>query len=171
VAFTEKVARRAGVPMRWWLRLQAVMFPVLTCLLVALGWQFYLHPRFVLRTSNAFEGGALLLRYVLWTAFITTHFGLATSAGIYLAYNWFAADSIFLNFAVSHTHLPTVAAGDNVDWVRHPARLSDPQEQFLGPKKIILTVEIPCRTHVSGPSNIPGGRDRARRSGTPRCTR
>ena len=90
--------------MRWWLRLQAVMFPVLTCLLVALGWQFYLHPRFVLRTSNAFEGGALLLRYVLWTAFITTHFGLATSAGIYLAYNWFAAglDEGLLSLSLSN---------------------------------------------------------------------
>ena len=71
--------------MKAWLRMQAVLFPVLTTLLVALGWQFYLHPRHVVRTKNVAEGAAMALRYALWTYFITGRFGLAQSALIYLA--------------------------------------------------------------------------------------
>ena len=39
VAFTARIVKSAGVPTRLWLRAQAVLFPVITCLLVALGWQ------------------------------------------------------------------------------------------------------------------------------------
>ena len=122
VAFTEKVVRRAGFPMKLWLRMQAVMFPVLTTLLVALGWQFFLHPKHIVRTKNWAEGLSLVARYVLWTYFITGQFGLVHSTLIYVAYNWVAANYIFINFAVSHTHLPTVAKEDKeVDWVRYAA--------------------------------------------------
>ena len=122
VAFTEKVARRIGLPMKLWLRLQAVMFPVLTTTLVATGWQFYLHPRHIVRTKNVAEGLSLVARYALWTYFITGRFGVAQSALLYVAYNWIAANYIFINFAVSHTHLPVVAKDDTqVDWVRYAA--------------------------------------------------
>ena len=75
--------------MKLWLRLQPIMFPVVTCELVALGWQFYLHPRHILRTKNTAEGLSLFARYALWTYFITMHpaFGLGGSALLYLAYN------------------------------------------------------------------------------------
>lgn len=122
VAFTEKVVKRIGIPMKLWLRMQAFLFPVVTCQLVALGWQLYLHPRHVLRQKKWDEGICMLARYALWHTFITSKFGLAGSALVYLAYNQVASDSIFINFAVSHTHLPTVAKDDDkVDWVRYAA--------------------------------------------------
>ena len=141
VAFTSKVVKRVGVPMKLWLRLQALMFPTVTCQLVALGWQLYLHPRHIIRTKNVYEvkqrhdtfhaiadfylsQGVLLIitsitlpqqavalacRYALWTYVITSRFGVFNSALMYLTYNWFAATYIFVNFAVSHTHLPVVS--------------------------------------------------------------
>ena len=51
---------------------------------------------------------ALCVRYAVWTYFITMRFGFVNSALLYLAYNWFASTYIFVNFAVSHTHLPVV---------------------------------------------------------------
>lgn len=122
VAFTEKVVKRIGIPMKYWLRMQAMMFPTVTCELVALGWQFYLHPRHILRTKNIYEAAAIFTRYAIWTQLITLRFGLLNSACLYLAYNWFAATYIFVNFAVSHTHLPVVPKDDvDVDWVRYAA--------------------------------------------------
>ena len=32
--------------------------------------------------------------------------------GVYLAYTWIASNYIFINFAVSHTHLPVVEKAD-----------------------------------------------------------
>lgn len=122
VAFTEKVVKRIGFPMKLWLRMQGVLFPIITCELVALGWQFFLHPRHVLRTKNIGEGLAMATRLAAWTYFITMPYGLVQSAGLYLTYNWFASTYIFTNFAVSHTHLPVVEKEDEtVDWVRYAA--------------------------------------------------
>ena len=125
VAFTEKVVLRVkkiGDALKRWVSVQAYLFPICTTLLVALGWQFYLHPRFIIRRKNLGEGVALLTRYALWTVLITQRFGLAQSALLYLAYNWVASNYIFINFAVSHTHLPIVPKEDTqVDWVRYAA--------------------------------------------------
>jgi fatty acid desaturase len=124
VAFTSKVVKRTliSLPQKFWIGLQAFLFPVVTCQLVALGWQLYLHPRFILRSKNLSEGLSLLTRYALWTLLFTTRFGLVKSAVLYLIYNWVGATYIFTNFAVSHTHLPTVPADDvDVDWVRYAA--------------------------------------------------
>merc|ERR1719231_1689559 len=122
VAFTTKVVKKIGKPLKKWISLQAVLFPVITTFLVATGWQFYLHPRHIARTKNVAEAASLFTRLALWTYFITGTFGLANSALIYFAYNWVAANYIFLNFAVSHTHLPVVAKEDTqVDWERYAA--------------------------------------------------
>jgi fatty acid desaturase 2 (delta-6 desaturase) len=122
VAFTEKVAKRVGLPLRWWIRMQAVMFPMVTTLLVALGWQYYLHIRHIIRVKNVPEFAAIALRHVIWTTAVTAKFGLGQSAVLFLAYNWMASNYIFLNFAVSHTHLDVVPKEDTqVDWVRYAA--------------------------------------------------
>ena len=71
-----------GLPQKMWVRLQAILFPLLTTLLVALGWHFFLHPRHVLRKKEMTEGITLIMRYVLWTAFITSKFGLAESTAV-----------------------------------------------------------------------------------------
>lgn len=122
VAFTTKVVKRAGKALRGWISLQAILFPVVTCELVALGWQFYLHPRHIVRTKQYMEGIALLVRAAIFWGLVVPMFGIWESVKLYLVYNWIAADYIFLNFAVSHTHLPTVSAEDTqVDWVRYAA--------------------------------------------------
>lgn len=66
----------------------------------------------MLRTKKTWEFVALAVRLVLWTVFITLPFGLSTSAGLYLAANWFGSNYIFLNFAVSHSHLDVVPKDD-----------------------------------------------------------
>lgn len=122
VAFTTKVVSRIGASMRSWISLQAYLFPVITTFLVATGWQFFLHPRHIMRRKNVPEALALVARYALWHHFITGHFGLTQSVAIYCFYNWCAANYIFINFAVSHTHLPVVPKDDvQVDWVRYAA--------------------------------------------------
>jgi fatty acid desaturase len=122
LAFTEKIAKRVGITQKLWLRMQAFMFPVMTCSLVALGWQLYLHPRYMFRTKKWGELLTLVIRYVgLYYAFVPM-LGLAGAIKFYLFYNTLAADYIFMNFAVSHTHLPTVPADDtDVDWVQYAA--------------------------------------------------
>lgn len=122
VAFTEKVVKKVGVPLKYWIAAQGYLFPVLTCLLVALGWQFFLHPMHIYRTKRTMEAAALFTRFCLWAYFLIPKFGLLGAMGAYLLYTWVGADYIFLNFAVSHTHLPTVPKEDTqVDWVRYAA--------------------------------------------------
>jgi fatty acid desaturase len=122
VAFTSKVVKKIGVNLKSWIALQAYLFPLITTFLVATGWQFYLHPRHIVRTKNIYEGASLITRLALWTYFITGTFGLKNSALIYFCYNWVASNYIFINFAVSHTHLDTVDKEDTqVDWVRYAA--------------------------------------------------
>ena len=122
VAFTTKVVKKIGKPLKRWISLQAILFPVITTFLVATGWQFYLHPRHILRTKNMSEAASIFIRLALWTHFITGTFGVVNSAGIYFLYNWVASNYIFINFAVSHTHLPVVPKEDTeVDWVRYAA--------------------------------------------------
>lgn len=112
VAFTKKVVKRIGFPMKVWIRLQAIMFPTITTLLVALGWQLYLHPRHIARKKLGLEAAMLTLRYVLWHVFFTTRFGFWQSTAMYLAFVWMGANYIFINFAVSHTHLDVVPKDD-----------------------------------------------------------
>jgi fatty acid desaturase len=81
VAFTNKVFKKMGLSQKLWIRMQAFLFPLLTTFLVTIGWQFYLHPRHVVRTKNTAEGVTLIARYILWSLFITPHFGLAQSTG------------------------------------------------------------------------------------------
>lgn len=122
VAFTTKVVKKIGSKMKTWISLQAILFPVITTFLVATGWQCFLHIRHIIRQKNIYEAAAVFTRYAAWHYYITGHFGLATSTAIYCLYNWCASNYIFINFAVSHTHLPVVPKEDTqVDWVRYAA--------------------------------------------------
>lgn len=122
VAFTDKVVKKIGFPMKLWIRFQALMFPIVTCFLVASGWQFFLHPRHIVRTKNWKEALSLVTRYALFYVLFVPTFGVSGTFKLYCLYNTAAADYIFLNFAVSHTHLPTVAKDDTeVDWVQYAA--------------------------------------------------
>lgn len=122
VAFNSKVVKKINSVLKGWISLQAILFPIATTSLVAMGWQFFLHPRHMLRIKAPMEMLMLAIRYGLWTALFTTHFGLGGSVLLYLAYNWVASNYIFINFAVSHTHLDVVAKDDTeVDWATYGA--------------------------------------------------
>ena len=122
LAFTEKAVKKAGMSQRLWIRLQAYLFPVVTCFLVAMGWQFYLHPRYMLRTNKWSELATLVVRYTLFYKLFAPVLGVWGAVKFYCLYNAIAADYIFINFAVSHTHLPTVPEDDTeVDWVQYAA--------------------------------------------------
>lgn len=46
-------------------------------------------------------------------------YGALPVLGAYCVYVWIGAVYIFVNFAVSHTHLPVVAKDEHKDWVRY----------------------------------------------------
>jgi len=117
VAFNSAVLKRAP---NWWISMQAYLFAPLTCLLVALGWQFFLHPRHSLRTGKYDELFWYGTRYLLWS-FAFGDFSVGASIAAYLFYDWVGASYIFCNFAVSHTHRDVVAPDEHVNWVVYAA--------------------------------------------------
>jgi fatty acid desaturase len=122
VAFTKRVVKKCGFSQKLWIRLQGYLFPIITCFLVAIGWEMYLHPRHSLRSKNYMELAAMFTRYAIWAYFFIPHFGLWGAIKVYMLYTWVASDYIFINFAVSHTHLGVVPADDtSVDWIRYAA--------------------------------------------------
>jgi fatty acid desaturase 2 (delta-6 desaturase) len=123
VAFNEKVARKARHPLlKMWLRNQALLFTPVSCLLVALGWQYYLHPRHIQRTKRMHtEGLTLVIRHVLFYGVLCAGMSWAASVGVFLAYNTLASAYIFSQFAMSHTHLPVSEADEYLHWVEYAA--------------------------------------------------
>ena len=101
--------------MKAWLRMQSVLFAPVTTLLVALGWQLYLHPRHMIRTGRYEELAALGLRYGV-VGYLAANYGVGLTLAWYLLYVQLGAMYIFCNFAVSHTHLPIVEADQHATW-------------------------------------------------------
>merc|ERR1719198_2396266 len=64
LAFHKEIAKRGSKP---WLSMQAPLFFLgAITFVVAVGWQFFQHPRHALRVGNYLELFYLGLRYVLW---------------------------------------------------------------------------------------------------------
>jgi len=110
---------------------QHVIFGPLTCLLVALGWQLHLHPHHSFRTKNYIELVWMALRYICW--FGALPYALTTGNGgevpgtlsmifWYLWYVEVGSTMIFVNFAMSHTHLDVVQKDEHVNWVQYSSR-------------------------------------------------
>ncbi len=125
VAFNAVIAKlgRKSPFMRVWLPLQHYLFPVVTCSLVALFWQLYLHPRHMVRTKRVTEMVAVAARY-LFVAFLGSQAGLSVGQTVltYLAYQFFGAGYIFVNFALSHTHLPVSQADEHAHWLEYSSK-------------------------------------------------
>merc|ERR1712070_488790 len=101
-----------------WIRLQSYLFAPLSCLLVTLGWQLFLHPRHSFRTGRFEELAAMAVRYAVLGHFCSVYGAGAALLG-YLFYVWVGGVYIFTNFAVSHTHLPVLQDDEDVSWVRY----------------------------------------------------
>jgi len=116
VAFHSEIAKK-GNPV--WLRLQAYLFlPVIT-LLVTFGWQFFLHPQYMIRKQKWMELFWLATRYALIGYYIVPAIGFGMTVAMYVTAALFGGIYIFGHFAMSHTHKPVVAEGEHKDWVRY----------------------------------------------------
>jgi len=126
LAFNEAILGGKGAKnpfVRAWIPLQAYLFAPVTCLLVTLSWQFVLHPRYMYRMKKYLEMFWIALRFALLFAF-KTYVGASWGrfwAGYLLAY-LLGGSYIFVNFALSHTHLDVVAADQHPHWVEYSAK-------------------------------------------------
>eukprot|EP00040_Diaphanoeca_grandis_P006113 m.35991 g.35991 ORF g.35991 m.35991 type:complete len:437 (-) comp17233_c0_seq1:173-1483(-) len=114
--------KQAKLVNKTWIRLQPYLFAPLTCLLVALGWQLFLHPRHAFRTGRFHELASMAARYAvlgyMMFAMESSYSASQIFAG-YITYVWLGSAYIFCNFAVSHTHLPVLNRDEDVSWVRY----------------------------------------------------
>ncbi|CAD7929739.1 unnamed protein product [Amoebophrya sp. A25] len=124
-AVTEtRFGRRMAKSAFWaqtWLKNQSYLFSPLICLLVALFWQLYLHPRHAMRTGNFAELFWMGLRYALCFPFMMSYLGWSCGFSLlcYIVYVQVGSAYIFTNFAVSHTHLATVKADEHRNWAEY----------------------------------------------------
>lgn len=123
VAFHKTIADKIQNPLlKLWISYQAYLFfPVITTLVVFF-WQFYLHPRFCLRTKKYYELFTITTRIALWALFsyINT-WTIKKSILIYIFKTVVSANYIFVNFAVSHTHRDIVSENKYQDWITYAA--------------------------------------------------
>ena len=120
VAFNARIAERVRSPLiRSWLKLQHVLFMPVSCLLVSLGWQLYLHPRYMLRTRKKYEALMLVIRYLAIFGLVLKDYTWGQAIGAYLLYDALSATYIFTNFALSHTHLPVTEPDQFLHWVEY----------------------------------------------------
>jgi fatty acid desaturase len=114
--------------LRLWLKAQAFLFIPVSCLLVALGWQLFLHPRHIFRSIKTgknslvavVEAISMVVRYCLF-GLLFHNFTWSQAIGTYLLYNFFGASYIFTNFSLSHTHLPVSNPDAYLHWVEYAA--------------------------------------------------
>lgn len=118
VAFHAEIAKRGY---KAWLRWQAFLFLPIVTVLVGIVWQFFLHPRYSLRTRNTVELSCYVLRYLAISTYFLGEYSLVQQVCLYTAFSWIYAVYCFTNFALSHTHTPVVGATEQLDWVRFAA--------------------------------------------------
>jgi fatty acid desaturase 2 (delta-6 desaturase) len=104
-----------------WLKYQAFLFFPVTSFLVGLGWTLFLHPKHAARTSRLVELTCMAARYVVFYLSFAPKYGALGALGIYMLTFATACNYIFINFSVSHTHLPVSAASDYLHWVVYSA--------------------------------------------------
>jgi len=120
VAFCKEMAEKARNPMaKFMVGFQHLLWFPVTCLLVATGWTMFLHPRCIVRKKEWLEAFWIGCRYATVAYLNQFYLGWGMGTLCYFFYVWVGATYIFTNFAVSHTHLPTVAKDAHVNWVTY----------------------------------------------------
>lgn len=123
IAFNKKIVEKAKKNkfIKMWIPLQNYLFGPLTCFIVALFWQLYLHPRHMSRTKRYFEMFSVMMRYVA-TYLIGTYI-VGASLGHIIFFHLmsvsFGGSYIFTNFALSHSHLPVLDKDQHVHWTEY----------------------------------------------------
>jgi len=123
VAFHQTIAANVRNPfVKAWLKLQAYLFIPLTCLLVTLGWQSFLHPRYMLRTKKFDEMAAIGFRYLLFFGWLMGGHSWVQAFSIYFLVNQISGSYIFTNFSMSHTHLDVTQPDEFITWSEYASR-------------------------------------------------
>jgi len=120
VAFNKAISKMVKNPIgKLWIKLQCLMFTPVTCSLVALFWQAFLHPRHIIRTKRPAEAFWIGLRLTLWIYFtlFVAKLSVPQAIGAYFLHQFFGAAYIFTNFALSHSHLPVLDADKDIHWL------------------------------------------------------
>lgn len=124
VAYNKVIAKegRKNPLVRRWISLQRYLFGPVTCSLVALYWQIYLHPRHIKRTKRYTEAVSILCRWIA-VGFICHKLGVTFWQGLFgvLFAQAFGAAYIFISFALNHTHLPVLPKDKHVHFVEYAA--------------------------------------------------
>lgn len=121
VAFCIETARKAKHPlMKKWIGVQNYLFVPVTCILVSLSWIFYLHPRMIMRHGEWLEAALIMSKFASCGYLGFWYFGWNV-LWMYIAAGWVGSIYIFMNFTVSHTHLPTVPKDEHITWVEYAA--------------------------------------------------
>ena len=118
LAFNDKVLQGKKTT---WLKYQAILFAPVSCLLVALFWQLFLHPRYAILTKKYFELFCMFIRYPLIFGFVLKDLSLPKALMAYLLYDQLGAAYVFINNAMSHTHKPVTNADEDLHWVEYAA--------------------------------------------------
>lgn len=122
IAFNEIVfsnSKSLSTFTKQWLRLQAFSFIPLSCLLVTLQWQLYLHPERAFRNGAYWDCFFMALRYVLLASIPVSW---STLLGFFLLSDLFGGIYIFTSFSVSHTHLPVVKKNETSNWIDYACK-------------------------------------------------
>jgi len=93
----------------------------LSCLIVALGWQYFLHPRYMVRAKKYDEMFWIGVRHVLAFKYVFAGFSWPLSVALFVLYIQGGSSYIFTNFAMSHTHLPVTQPDEFLHWVDYAA--------------------------------------------------
>ena len=104
-------------PNNFLIKYQAFLFFPITSAFVGLGWTLFLHPRHIIRTKRYFEMFCVSMRYFAFFAMFYPVYGMFYTILFYIASFSIACNYIFINFAVSHTHLPVTSPNDFLHWV------------------------------------------------------
>eukprot|EP01062_Namystynia_karyoxenos_P056376 TRINITY_DN47322_c0_g1_i1.p1 TRINITY_DN47322_c0_g1~~TRINITY_DN47322_c0_g1_i1.p1 ORF type:complete len:460 (+),score=173.94 TRINITY_DN47322_c0_g1_i1:108-1382(+) len=120
VSFNHGISKGVRSPvLLLWLRAQAALFFPVVCTLVALGWQFFLHPRYIMRQRKWDEALSLAARYLFIFRFALAAYSWPAAIGLYVAYVAVGGGYIFTNFALSHTHLDVTHPDEYIHWVEY----------------------------------------------------
>ena len=101
----------------FWIKYQAYLFFPFTSLVMGLGWTLFLHPRHVLRKKLYSEMCFIMLRYLSFVSLLIPKYTIAQIFFMYMFTFITACNYIFINFAVSHSHLPVTKESDYMNWV------------------------------------------------------
>lgn len=124
VAFNKAIAKQAKDPFtKTWIKFQALTFMPVTCSLVAAFWQFFLHPRFIIRAKKYSEVPWLVVRYALmYYIWQLSGLSFAQFVGVFFLQQFFGASYIFTTFAFSHSHLPVLEKNQHVHWTEYSSK-------------------------------------------------